>query len=188
RSRPVQAGLAGPPPGKRYPTRVGLGCRLRIVTAEPHIPQVRNRHRPRPQHGIKHRPAPDTPPHPAQEPIPADPRPVPRYDSQLHNQHTKRTCGRHAGHPARPKFPLSQPAEGPVLPATRQNMPAQQPSVVMYIGVSYLTKGQLTARIAVMYVTRVPNRGSPPAVLLRESYREGGKVKNRTLANLSSWP
>src|SRR5215216_6095334 len=39
-----------------------------------------------------------------------------------------------------------------------------------------------------MYVTRVPNRGSPPAVLLRESYRKGGKVKNRTLANLSSWP
>jgi Transposase DDE domain len=39
-----------------------------------------------------------------------------------------------------------------------------------------------------MYVTRVPNRGSPPAVLLRESYREGGKVKNRTLANLSAWP
>src|SRR6266566_5521837 len=42
--------------------------------------------------------------------------------------------------------------------------------------------------MAVMYVTRVPNRASPPAVLLRESYREGGKVKNRTLANLSSWP
>ncbi len=42
--------------------------------------------------------------------------------------------------------------------------------------------------MAVMYVTRVPNRGSPPAVLLRESYRDGGKVKNRTLANLSSWP
>ena len=39
-----------------------------------------------------------------------------------------------------------------------------------------------------MYVTRVPNRGSPPAVLLRESYREDGKVKNRTVANLSSWP
>jgi hypothetical protein len=39
-----------------------------------------------------------------------------------------------------------------------------------------------------MYITRVPNRDSPPAVLLRESYREGGKVKNRTLANLSSWP
>ena len=39
-----------------------------------------------------------------------------------------------------------------------------------------------------MYITRVPNRGSPPAVLLRESYREDGKVKNRTLANLSRWP
>ncbi len=39
-----------------------------------------------------------------------------------------------------------------------------------------------------MYVAKVPNRGSPPAVLLRESYREAGKVKNRTLANLSAWP
>ncbi|BBX74265.1 IS1634 family transposase [Mycobacterium shinjukuense] len=39
-----------------------------------------------------------------------------------------------------------------------------------------------------MYVARVPNRGSPPAILLRESYRENGKVKNRTLANLSRWP
>src|ERR1700741_965381 len=42
--------------------------------------------------------------------------------------------------------------------------------------------------IVVMYVGKGPNRGSPPAVLLRESYREDGKVKNRTLANLSSWP
>ena len=39
-----------------------------------------------------------------------------------------------------------------------------------------------------MYVAVVPNRGSPPAILLRQSYREGGKVKNRTLANLSHWP
>ena len=39
-----------------------------------------------------------------------------------------------------------------------------------------------------MYVTVVPNRSSPPAVLLRESYRDGGKVKNRTIANLSKWP
>jgi hypothetical protein len=39
-----------------------------------------------------------------------------------------------------------------------------------------------------MYIARVPNRGSPPALLLRESYREGGKVKTRTLANLSHWP
>jgi hypothetical protein len=42
--------------------------------------------------------------------------------------------------------------------------------------------------IVVMYVVKVPNRGSPPAILLRESYRDAGKVKNRTLANLSSWP
>src|SRR6202008_5050776 len=39
-----------------------------------------------------------------------------------------------------------------------------------------------------MYVTRVPNRGSPPAILLRESYRDNGTVKTRTLANLSRWP
>ena len=42
--------------------------------------------------------------------------------------------------------------------------------------------------IVVMYVAKVPNRESPPAILLRESYRQDGKVKNRTLANLSSWP
>jgi transposase len=39
-----------------------------------------------------------------------------------------------------------------------------------------------------MYITRVPNRGSPPAILLRESYRDNGRVKTRTLANLSRWP
>ncbi|MFZ5780173.1 MAG: IS1634 family transposase [Pseudomonadota bacterium] len=38
-----------------------------------------------------------------------------------------------------------------------------------------------------MYVAVVPNRGSPPAILLRESYRDGTKVKNRTLKNLSDW-
>lgn len=39
-----------------------------------------------------------------------------------------------------------------------------------------------------MYIARVPNRTSPPAILLRESYREDGKVKTRTLLNLSDWP
>jgi hypothetical protein len=39
-----------------------------------------------------------------------------------------------------------------------------------------------------MYVAVIPNRGSPPAILLRESFREAGKTKNRTLANLSDWP
>jgi hypothetical protein len=39
-----------------------------------------------------------------------------------------------------------------------------------------------------MHVETIPNRRSPPAILLRESYRENGKVRKRTLANLSNWP
>jgi transposase len=39
-----------------------------------------------------------------------------------------------------------------------------------------------------MYVETVPNRNSPPAVLLRESSRLDGKIVKRTLANLSDWP
>jgi len=38
-----------------------------------------------------------------------------------------------------------------------------------------------------MYIARVPNRNSRPAILLRESYREDGKVRTRTLANLTHW-
>jgi hypothetical protein len=39
-----------------------------------------------------------------------------------------------------------------------------------------------------MYIECVPNRNSPPAILLRESWREGKKVRKRTLANLTKWP
>lgn len=39
-----------------------------------------------------------------------------------------------------------------------------------------------------MHIERVPNRNSPPAILLRQSYRENGKVRKRTLANLSKLP
>jgi len=39
-----------------------------------------------------------------------------------------------------------------------------------------------------MYIESVPNRNSPPAILLRESYRDAGKIKKRTIANLSGWP
>ena len=39
-----------------------------------------------------------------------------------------------------------------------------------------------------MYIATVPNRSSPPAILLRESFRQHGKVNSRTLANISSWP
>ena len=38
-----------------------------------------------------------------------------------------------------------------------------------------------------MYVEFIPNRNSPPAILLRESYRDGDKIRKRTLANLSDW-
>lgn len=46
----------------------------------------------------------------------------------------------------------------------------------------------MVADYVVMYIEAVPNRSSPPAILLRESYREDGKVKKRTLANLTHWP
>ena len=39
-----------------------------------------------------------------------------------------------------------------------------------------------------MYVHEIPNRTSPPAILLRQSFREGAKIKTRTLANLTHWP
>jgi hypothetical protein len=39
-----------------------------------------------------------------------------------------------------------------------------------------------------MYIDTVPNRNSPPAILLREGWREGRKTHKRTLANLSHWP
>src|SRR6266567_2593970 len=39
-----------------------------------------------------------------------------------------------------------------------------------------------------MYIDVVPNRNSPPAVLLREAWREGQKTRKRTVANLSDWP
>lgn len=46
----------------------------------------------------------------------------------------------------------------------------------------------LGAYFVLMYIDRVPNRSSPPAVLLRESWREDGKIRKRTLANLSALP
>jgi transposase len=39
-----------------------------------------------------------------------------------------------------------------------------------------------------MYIETVPNRDSPPAILLRESWREGKKTRKRTIANLTNWP
>jgi transposase len=39
-----------------------------------------------------------------------------------------------------------------------------------------------------MYVATIPNRTSPPAILIRESYREDDKIKSRTIANITRWP
>jgi hypothetical protein len=39
-----------------------------------------------------------------------------------------------------------------------------------------------------MYITSIPNRNSPPCILLRESFRQDGRTRNRTLANLTDWP
>src|ERR1700748_479888 len=39
-----------------------------------------------------------------------------------------------------------------------------------------------------MHIAKIPNRNARPSFLLRETYREDGKVKNRTLANLSKLP
>jgi hypothetical protein len=39
-----------------------------------------------------------------------------------------------------------------------------------------------------MYIEKVPNRNSRPAILLREGWREGRRTLKRTLANLTDWP
>ncbi len=57
-----------------------------------------------------------------------------------------------------------------------------------YIAIYVFTIGLTIAIIRRMYIATIPNRSSPPAILLREGYREGGKVKTRTLANLSTLP
>jgi hypothetical protein len=38
-----------------------------------------------------------------------------------------------------------------------------------------------------MYIDIIPNRKSPPTILLRESFRENGKVRKKTIANITNW-
>ena len=52
----------------------------------------------------------------------------------------------------------------------------------------FVDKKERFVYIAPMYIEKVPNRNSPPAILLREGWREGNKTRKRTIANLSSWP
>lgn len=58
----------------------------------------------------------------------------------------------------------------------------------MYVVSYYLIWRDICHILVSMYIDVVPNRNSKPAILLRESYRENGKVKKRTLANLSHFP
>ena len=55
-------------------------------------------------------------------------------------------------------------------------------------GGSRFTDAIVWCIIVAMYIECVPNRNSPPAILLREGWREGKKIRKRTLANLSHWP
>ena len=57
--------------------------------------------------------------------------------------------------------------------------------VYCYLGIDYI---ELCVIVVSMYIETVPNRSSPPAILLREARREGKKIVKRTLANLSHWP
>src|ERR1039458_8038736 len=60
--------------------------------------------------------------------------------------------------------------------------------VGMYMCKYILANMHLIPYYVSMYVATVPNRNSPPAILLRESYRLDGKVKTRTIANITHLP
>src|SRR5208283_1045921 len=50
------------------------------------------------------------------------------------------------------------------------------------------TARQYFAMVVAMYIETIPNRNSRPAILLREAWRVGKKIRKRTIANLTSWP
>src|SRR5256885_15031514 len=85
----------------------------------------------------------------------------------------------------RPNFLLSVIAKRLTgLPKWREIGPKRS-HVIQNLGL--VRQRAVCSRFA-MYIESVPNRSSPPAILLRESFREGGKVHKRTLCNLSDWP
>src|SRR6266446_8923271 len=61
-------------------------------------------------------------------------------------------------------------------------------NVAMYIIDFLLIRTAIMGIFVDMYIETVPNRNSPACILLRESFRQEGKVKHRTLANLTDWP
>jgi transposase len=62
------------------------------------------------------------------------------------------------------------------------------PCNIFYLSIFILYIGNYIAILVCMYIEKVPNRNSPPCVLIRESFRDGGKVHKRTLANISHLP
>jgi hypothetical protein len=58
----------------------------------------------------------------------------------------------------------------------------------MYYTIRPLIFSDILDNILAMYIARVPNRNAPPAILLRESFRDGKHVRKRTLATLTTWP
>ena len=58
----------------------------------------------------------------------------------------------------------------------------------MYILTFILTNSVICDIHVSMYIESIPNRNSPPALLLREAWREGKRIRKRTIANLSQWP
>ena len=58
----------------------------------------------------------------------------------------------------------------------------------MYIYIFYFSYQIIVDIHVTMYIDRVPNRNSRPAILLREAWREGKKIRKRTIANLTNWP
>ena len=65
----------------------------------------------------------------------------------------------------------------------------QSPSKCTHVDANiYLDKHKMGVYYVAMYIEKVPNRNSRPAILLREGWREGKRVRKRTIANLTHWP
>ena len=62
------------------------------------------------------------------------------------------------------------------------------PQVFPCIDLFYIDIKLFMCIIVAMYVDIVPNRNSRPAILLREGWREGKRIRKRTIANLTEWP
>jgi len=62
------------------------------------------------------------------------------------------------------------------------------PCNIFYFSIIIVDSVIFIAILVCMYIEKVANRNSPPCVLIRESFRDAGKVHKRTLANISHLP